>query len=94
MLNLFNRLPLVWLDRRIREDYARNIPLVLGKLVTSKSPRFSENLLICLSSLPIEIIEKHPSLRAYFLNGDLPLPSVYANIGLCKTAIRLCFFAK
>lgn len=85
---------LLWLDQRMRLDYEHYIPVILGALVTSRSPRNSERLLSCLATIPREVLERNQTLRSYFVRGELGSSSVSRAISICREAVRLCFYAK
>ena len=86
--------PLLWLDKKVNKNCTANVSLILGALVNSRSPRYSERLLSSLAVLPRDVLESHPALRSYFLNSHMPASTVYEAIKTCQEAIRLCFSAK
>ena len=49
LVRLLNGRPLLWMEERIRQDYQTNIRMILGALIDSNDPRYSERLLSCLS---------------------------------------------
>lgn len=93
-MKLLKGKPLLWLDRKVSQDYVTNTSLLLGSLINSRSPRYSDRLLTCLAVIPKDVLESHASLRTYFLGSHLPSSSVYEAIKICQEAIRLCFSAK
>jgi len=94
LLRLFKYRPILWLDERVRQDSNANISMILGALVNSRSPRYSERLLSCLAVIPRDVLESNQSLRSYFLTSHIECDSVHDAIKVCREAIRLCFSAK
>jgi hypothetical protein len=82
-----------WLFDHVRDNYRLHIPVIIGALVTSRSPEYSRLMLGVLLRLPPAELEGHEHLQKLFKTEYLHATSVSDALHVCRSALRLCFRA-
>ena len=73
--------------------YAEAIPLMVAELITSRSPRFSREILQFLVVMPEEHLESSDICRMLFLRPDLGWHSVKRGVEVSQKVLNRCFLA-
>ena len=91
LTGLLGQRPVFWVAEALKKAPQAGIGLVVSELMTSSSPRYSDELLRALSGLPGEVLEASGPLRHLFSEDRLGCPSSREAITLCRVVLSKCF---